>query len=67
MKTREGVAWQAQVERLELEGWEVACRRVWLVEARRGTHIEQAFAPTREVALGEVCQMTLLDGVEGCP
>ena len=46
---------------------EVKCTRVYLAEARRAGHIEQATGATRDDAFGQLCQMTLQDSVDGCP
>jgi hypothetical protein len=55
------------VERLEREGWEVRWKLGWVAEARKGTYHERAVADTREEALRELSDLTLLDAVEGCP
>jgi hypothetical protein len=66
-KTKEAAAWELTAERLRREGWEVRCRRVWLAEARRGTHLEQGIGSGRDEAMAEVVTQTLLDRDEGCP
>ena len=43
------------------------CTRVYLAEARREGHIEQATGETEDEAFGQLCQMTLQDTVDGCP
>ncbi len=65
MRTKLPEPWVEAAHRLELDGWTVQCRRVWLAEARRGTHVQQGVGDTRETALEELTQMTLLDGPEG--
>ena len=68
MKTRQAPAtWEQVARRLEHEGWNVRCTRVWLAEARREGHIEQATGTSRDAAFAELCQLTLLDTVDGCP
>ena len=67
MTTKQAAKWEMVKERLESEGWEVTCTRVFLAEARRRGHIEQATGDTRDEAFGQLCQMTLQDSVDGCP
>ncbi len=67
MTTKAAAKWELVKERLEREGWQVKCSRVYLAEARRGGHIEQATGETQDEAFGQLCQMTLQDSVEGCP
>ena len=55
------------VERLEREGWEVRLHLGWVAEARKGAYHERAVADTREDALRQLSDLTLLDAVEGCP
>ena len=65
--TKHPAAWQDAAARLEEEGWHVECRKVWLAEARRGTHVQQGVGATREGAVEELVQMAHLDGPDGCP
>jgi len=67
MTTKQAAKWELVKDRLEGEGWVVTCEKVWLAEARREGHIEQATGATRDEAFGRLCQMTLQDSVEGCP
>ncbi len=67
MTTKQAAKWERVKERLEDEGWTVSCTKVWLAEARRGGHIEQATGATRDEAFHQLCQMTLQDTVNGCP
>ena len=55
------------VEKLERDGWEVRWKLGWVADARKGTYHERAVAETREEALRELSDLTLLDAVEGCP
>ena len=55
------------VERLEREGWQVRWKLGWVAEARKGSYHERAVSDTREEALRELSDLTLLDSVEGCP
>ncbi|HEX6853457.1 MAG TPA: hypothetical protein VF139_18825 [Candidatus Polarisedimenticolaceae bacterium] len=55
------------VEKLEREGWEVRWKLGWVAEARKGSYHERAVADSREEALRELSDLTLLDAVEGCP
>jgi len=67
MTTKAASKWEQVRDRLEQEGWEVKCTRVYLAEARREGHIEQATGDTQEEAFAQLCQMTLQDSVDGCP
>ncbi len=67
MTTQAAAKWEQVRERLEKEGWQVKCSRVYLAEARREGHIEQATGDTQEEAFAQLCQMTLQDSVDGCP
>jgi hypothetical protein len=67
MTTKQAAKWEQVRDRLEQEGWEVKCTRVYLAEARRAGHIEQATGETQDEAFGQLCQMTLQDSVDGCP
>jgi hypothetical protein len=67
MTTKAAAKWERVAERLEAEGWAVSCEKVYLAEARREGHIEQATGETKDEAFGRLCQMTLQDSVEGCP
>jgi hypothetical protein len=67
MTTKQAAKWERVSERLVEEGWAVSCEKVWLAEARREGHIEQATGATRDEAFGRLCQMTLQDSVDGCP
>ncbi len=67
MTTKAAAKWELVKERLEREGWKVTCSRVYLAEARKEGHIEQATGETRDEAFGQLCQMTLQDSVDGCP
>lgn len=67
MTTKQAAKWERVAERLEEEGWVVSCEKVWLAEARKEGHIEQATGTTRDEAFGRLCQMTLQDTVDGCP
>lgn len=52
---------------LESEGWRVACGLTWFAEARRGEQLERAHGRSRDEALNELCELTLLDSCGGCP
>jgi hypothetical protein len=67
MTTRTAAKWEQVRDRLEKDGWQVKCTRVYLAEARREGHIEQATGDTQEEAFAQLCQMTLQDSVDGCP
>jgi len=67
METKSATKWEQVAERLEQDGWAVKVDRVWLAEARKEDHIEQATGKTREEAFAQLCQMTLQDSCEGCP
>ncbi len=67
MTTKQAAKWEQVAERLEAEGWEVKVAKVWLAEARKEGHIEQATGATRDEAFHQLCQMTLQDTVNGCP
>ena len=67
MATKQATAWEQISERLEADGWAVKVEKVWLAEARKEDHIEQATGRTREEAFQQLCQMTLQDSCEGCP
>ena len=67
METKPSTKWEQVAERLEQDGWAVRVERVWLAEARKEDHIEQATGRTREEAFAQLCQMTLQDSCEGCP
>ena len=67
MTTKQAAKWEMVFERLEEEGWVVSCEKVWLAEARKEGHIEQATGKTRDEAFQQLCQMTLQDTVNGCP
>jgi len=67
MTTKAAAKWELVKERLEQEGWQVSCSRVYLAEARRAGHIEQATGETQEEAFAQLCQMTLQDSCDGCP
>ena len=67
METKAAAKWEQVRDRLEQEGWQVKCTRVYLAEARRAGHIEQATGATEDEAFGQLCQMTLQDSVDGCP
>jgi hypothetical protein len=66
---RRGAAppWTDVVKALQADGWEVRARVGWIAEARRGTTHERAVADSRDEALHELLEMTMLDAVEGCP
>lgn len=65
--TTKAVAKQEQMkERLVGEGWQVSCSRVYLAEAQRAGHVEQATGDTEEEAFARLCRMKMLrDSVEG--
>ena len=67
MTTKQAAAWEQVAERLEDDGWEVKVEKVWLAEARKEGHIEQATGRTRDEAFQQLCQMTLQDSCNGCP
>ncbi len=67
MTTKQASKWELVSERLEDEGWVVSCEKVWMAEARKEGHIEQATGRTRDEAFAQLCQMTLQDTVNGCP
>jgi hypothetical protein len=67
MTTKQAAKWEQVAERLEEEGWEVKAEKVWLAEARKEGHIEQATGKTRDEAFAQLCQMTLQDTANGCP
>jgi len=67
MTTKAAAKWEVVKERLEKEGWQVKCARVYLAEARREGHIEQATGETQDEAFAQLCQMTLQDSCDGCP
>ena len=68
MTTKTMVArWERVAQQLEREGWEVRCTRVWRAQARREGHVEQAIGKNRDAVFAELCQLTLLDSVDGCP
>jgi hypothetical protein len=67
MTTKAATKWEQVRDRLEDEGWQVKCTRVYLAEARRAGHIEQATGETEDEAFAQLCQMTLQDTVDGCP
>ena len=67
MTTKQTAKWEQVAERLEEEGWAVKVEKVWLAEARKGGHIEQATGTTRDEAFAQLCQLTLLDSCDGCP
>jgi hypothetical protein len=67
MTTKTAAKWELVQERLIREGWKVSCSRVYLAEARREGHIEQATGATEDEAFAQLCQMTLQDSCEGCP
>ncbi len=67
MTTKQASKWELVAERLEEEGWAVSCEKVWMAEARKEGHIEQATGKTRDEAFQQLCQMTLQDSVNGCP
>jgi hypothetical protein len=67
MTTKAATKWEQVRDRLEEEGWQVKCTRVYLAEARRAGHIEQATGETEDEAFAQLCQMTLQDTVDGCP
>ncbi len=55
------------VDRLEKDGWDVDCHVAFVAEGRRrGVH-ETAVGRTRDEAVRELWNLTLLDAVEGCP
>lgn len=57
--------WEQTAQRLETEGWRVACRLGWIAEARRGRELERAFGVTRAQAFAELRTLTELDAVAG--
>jgi hypothetical protein len=59
--------WEETARRLENAGWRVHWGLTWFAEARRDAHIEQATGRTRDEALAELWQLTLVDEVDGCP
>lgn len=67
MTTKTAAKWELVKERLIQEGWKVSCSRVFLAEARRAGHIEQATGESEDEAFAQLCQMTLQDSVDGCP
>jgi len=67
MTTKQAAQWEQIAERLEDDGWEVKVEKVWLAEARKEGHIEQATGKTRDEAFTQLCQMTLQDSCNGCP
>ena len=67
MTTKTTAKWEQVAERLEADGWAVTVEKVWLAEARKEGHLEQATGRTRDEAFGQLCQMTLQDSVDGCP
>lgn len=67
MTTKTAAKAELVKERLIQEGWKVSCSRVYLAEARREGHIEQATGETEDEAFAQLCQMTLQDSVDGCP
>ncbi len=67
MTTKTTAQWEQVAERLETDGWTVTVEKVWLAEARKEGHIEQATGRTRDEAFGQLCQMTLQDSIDGCP
>lgn len=60
-------AWKTVARRLEDDGWAVRARVGWVVEARRGRDFEQAAAPTRDEAFGQLQSLVQLDAVPGPP
>ncbi len=67
MATKQAAKWEQIAERLEQEGWEVKVEKVYLAEARKQGHIEQATGKTRDEAFSQLCQETLQDSCDGCP
>jgi len=59
--------WEETAVKLEHAGWRVHWGLTWFAEARRETHIERATGKTRDDALDELWQLTLVDEVDGCP
>jgi len=67
MTTKAAAKWEQVAERLEEDGWTVKVGKVWLAEARKEGHIEQATGATRDEAFAQLCQLTLQDECNGCP
>ena len=62
-----GHPWTDIVTMLEADGWEVHSRIGWIAEARRGPAHEKVVGNTRDEALRDLLDRTLLDTVDGCP
>ena len=57
----------AQVKAMADEGWAVRAGLTWIARAERGREYEEATGETRGEALCQLCQMTGLRSVDGCP
>jgi len=62
-----GHPWTDIVTMLEADGWKVHSRIGWIAEARRGPAHEKVVGNTRDEALRDLLDRTLLDTVDGCP
>lgn len=67
LKHGPGHPWTDIVAMLEADGWEVRSRIGWIAEARRGTAHETTVGNSRDEALRDLLDRTLLDSVDGCP
>jgi hypothetical protein len=62
-----GAAWRGKMRKLEEEGWDVQVGLMWVAQARREGHLEQALGRSRDKAFNELCEMAMLSAVDGCP
>jgi hypothetical protein len=59
--------WDRTVRELELDGWRVNWKLMWVAEAKRGEDFEQASGKTLDDVFSQLQQLTRLDAVAGCP
>ncbi len=56
-----------QLEGMAAEGWKVRTNLAWIARAERGKEYEEATGACRGEALCELCQLTGLHLMDGCP
>lgn len=59
--------WEAVLERLESDGWNIRWQLVWSAEARKGRCYEQITGRTLDEVFSGLAQHALLHTMEGCP
>jgi len=59
--------WEAVLEKLKSDGWDIRWQLVWSAEARKGRCYEQISGQTLEEVFSGLTQHALLHTMEGCP